>query len=227
MRAPCLTFGLLVASAVTSFAGELLDRMVSNVNGHVILQSDWDDETRYESFMAGRPLEPLSSANGRAALDRLIDQELINEQMRASEIKPPAPEEINQHLEELKADYIRSKDAREWNADLSKFGLSENDIRGRLALELTQLSLIDARLRPSIQIDEPAVEEYYKNQFVPELVRAGAKEMTFQQAAPKIREILTQQQMNQMLASWLQGLRSQAQIQIFVSDSSEPQVHAR
>jgi hypothetical protein len=218
---------LLLLGRIASFGGELLDRMVANVNGHVILQSDWDAELRYESLMAARRLEPLSSANGKAALDRLIDQELIAEQMRASEIKSPAAEEIDQHLQEIKADYTRNKDAQPWNMVLSEYGLNENDIRDRLALELTQLRLIDARLRPSIQIDASAVEDYYRNQFLPQFAGAGAKQIPLQQATPKIREILTQQQVNQMLASWLEGLRSQAQIQRFVSDASEPQGRAQ
>ena len=29
-------------------AGEVLDRLVATVNGHAILQSDWNDELRYE-----------------------------------------------------------------------------------------------------------------------------------------------------------------------------------
>jgi hypothetical protein len=223
MRARCLIFGLLLLRAGTSIGGELLDRMVASVNGHVVLQSEWEDELRYESFMAGRQIESLSSANGKAALDRLIDQELIVEQMRASEIKPPAAEEISQNLEEIKADYIRDKNAEKWNTVLSEYELTENDIRNHIALELTQLRLIDARLRPSIQIDAPAVADYYRGQFLPELTRSGAKQVTLQQATPKIREILTQQQMNRMLASWLEGLRSQAQIQWFVSESAKPQ----
>jgi peptidyl-prolyl cis-trans isomerase SurA len=223
MRVRCLIFGLLLLSAGTSLGGELLDRMVANVNGHVILQSDWEDELRYESLMAGRQIESLSSANGKAALDRLIDQELIVEQMRASEIKPPAAEEINQHLEEIKADYVRDKNAEKWNTALSEYELTEDDIRNHIALELTQLRLVDAHLRPSIQIDAPAVADYYRNQFLPELTRSGAKQVSLQQATPKIREILTQQQMNRMLASWLEGLRSQAQIQTFASESPKRQ----
>lgn len=222
MRARCLISGVLLLSAGMSFAGEVLDRMAANVNGHVILQSDWEDELRYESFMAGRQIESLSSANGKAALDRLIDQELISEQMRASEIKPAAAEEINQHLEEIKGDYIRDKNAEKWNTALSEYELTENDIRSHIALELTQLRLIDARLRSSIQIDDPAVANYYRNQFLPELTRSGARQVSLRQATPKIREILTQQEMNRMLASWLEGLRSQAQIQSFASDSSKP-----
>src|SRR5947209_10105945 len=137
MRARCLIFGLLLLRAGISFGAEVLDRMAANVDGHVILQSDWEDELRYESFMAGRQIESLSSANGKAALDRLIDQELIAEQMRASEIKPPVAEEIDQHLEEIKADYVREKNAGKWETALSEYGLTENDIRGHIALELT------------------------------------------------------------------------------------------
>jgi peptidyl-prolyl cis-trans isomerase SurA len=225
MRAPWLTFGLLLLSPATLFGGEILDRIVANVNGHVILQSDWDDELHYECFMGGRALEDLTPEDRNAALDRLIDQELVREQMRTAEIKPTTPGEIDKYLEAVKTDYIRNQNARSWTTALSAYGLTEIEIRERVALELNQLRLVDARLRPSIQIDAAAVESYYKELFLPELNHSGGQQIPLKEAASGIREILTQQKINQMLGSWLESLRSQSQVQWLVSDSPERQGH--
>ena len=77
-----------VALAVPVRAGEIVDRIVANVNGHILLQSDWEEELAFEAFANARPLDALTPAERKAALDRLIDQELLREQVRPSESAP-------------------------------------------------------------------------------------------------------------------------------------------
>ena len=218
----CAICGLLLLAISALEAGEVIDRIVASVNSHTILQSDWDDELRYESFMAGRNFEASTPAERKSALERLIDQQLLEEQVRSTELSPATPDEVEKQLELLRDDYIRKGNTDSWTAALSNYGLSEAKIRSRLALELNQLRLVDARLRPSIQVDAAAIEKYYNEQFLPELRRSGAQPITLQQASGKIREILVQQKINEALASWLEALRSQAQTQIFVPNSPEP-----
>src|SRR5215471_8912919 len=102
---------LLLASPPLVGAGEVLDRLVATVNGHALLESDWEDEVRYECFMSGRPLGEVTSQDRKAALDRLIDQELLREQMRSSDFKPVSAEEIEKQVDSLKAEYASGHDS--------------------------------------------------------------------------------------------------------------------
>jgi hypothetical protein len=54
--------GLILFVAPVLRAGEVLDGIAVTVNGHVILQSDWQDEVRYECFVAGRTVEGVTPA---------------------------------------------------------------------------------------------------------------------------------------------------------------------
>src|SRR5256885_8797370 len=83
----CLLICAVLASPAG--AGQVVDRMVANVNGHVLLQSDWEGELAFEAFIAGRSPNSFSAAERKAALDRLIDQELLREQVRPSESARP------------------------------------------------------------------------------------------------------------------------------------------
>ena len=47
-------------------------------------QSDWDEALRYEALLNGRALNQLTDDDRRAVLDRLIDQELLAEQMKSA-----------------------------------------------------------------------------------------------------------------------------------------------
>jgi len=203
------------------WAGEVLDRMVATVNGHAILQSDWNDEVRYECFMSGRPLTALTMEDRRAAFERLIDQELLREQMSTTDFKPASSEEIAKQMGDLKNRYPQEHAGQSWDSALPSYGTTEAQVAGHVAMELNALRLVDSRLRPSIQVDNAAIEKYYKTELLPKV--APGQRPSLQEATPTIRELLVEQQMNQALSSWLESMRSQAQIKMLISQPSEPQ----
>ncbi len=217
---------MILLCALTLDAGEVLDRIAASVNGRVILQSDWDDEVRYESFMSGKPLQQVKPEARKAALDRLIDQELLREQVPAAEVQHASPEEVETQLQSLKGDYLREHGSPLGEA-LSQYHLTESNVRSRIETELDQLRIVDVRLRPSIQIDSSEVESYYKEKLLPELARSGVNKPALQDASPQIRELLLQEKMNQMLSTWLESLRSQVQIRRFPAASEARDLGSR
>ncbi len=72
---------------------------------------------------------------------------------------------------------------------------------------------VDAHLRPNIQVDAQTVEVYYHEKLLPELRKNGAPEIPFDQVAPRIRELLAQQRMNDLLVNWIRTLRAESNIQ--------------
>lgn len=198
-------------------SSEVLDRMVATVNGHVILQSDWDEELRFECFMSRHPLVDLSADERKAALNRLIDQEILREQMRLMDSSPASAEQIQKQMEALKTDQ-RQHAGEAWETVLSQYHLTDKIIENHVAAELEQFQLIDTRFRPSIQVSAAEVAKYYRERLVPKLSASDVISLT--EATPKIREILMQEKINQLLNSWLETLRAQAQVRTTITSSS-------
>lgn len=216
MHTRYLIVGCIILIAPLLRAGEILDRMIATVNGHAILQSDWEDELRYECFMSGRPLRDLTREDRRTVFERLIDQELLRGQLSSSDFKPAGDDEIARKIDDLKQHYAQQHGGESWSAALSSYGITEADVAAHVAMEVNSLRLVDARLRPSIQIDAATIEDYYKKELLPKMPKG--QQPSLEEAAPKIRELLIQQKMNELLSSWLDSLRLQAQIQIIVPD---------
>jgi peptidyl-prolyl cis-trans isomerase SurA len=212
MRNCAIMFALLLLP-LGAGAGELLDQIVVTVNGNALLQSDWDGELHYELFMSGRPVSGVTALDQQSALDRIVDQELLREQMRTADFKAASREEIETQLALLKKEHEQENANQPWTVRLHEYGLTDADVRGHVELELNQLRVIDARLRPSIEVNSAEVETYYKEKVLPQT--AGKPSVSMAEAEPKIREILVQQRMNQLLDSWLQSLHAQAKIQHF------------
>jgi len=213
----CTILASLLMGSIAVRSSEVLDRMVATVNGHVILQSDWDEELRFECFMSRHPLVDLSADERKAALNRLIDQEILREQMRLMDSSPASAEQIQKQMEALKTDQ-RQHAGEAWETVLSQYHLTDKIIENHVAAELEQFQLIDTRFRPSIQVSAAEVEKYYRERLVPKLSASDVISLT--EATPKIREILMQEKINQLLNSWLETLRAQAQVRTTITSSS-------
>jgi peptidyl-prolyl cis-trans isomerase SurA len=193
-------------------AGEVIDRIVATVNGHIILQSDWDDAVCFEAFTAGRVMQDLSAEERKAALDRLIDQELLREQMKASDFQHASEAEVSTRVEEIRKQYPGAENKVAWHDTLQRYGLSEDELKGRVALEIDLMRLVDARLRPGVQIDSNVIESYYSQELLPQLRQSGAKDVPLAEVTPKIKELLIQRKVSQLLTAWLHTLRAGSDI---------------
>ncbi len=206
----CTLFLLLMSSPAR--AGDIVDRIVATVNGHAILQSDWEDALHYEAFIAEHSPEKLTFVDRKAALDRLIDQELLRQQIRPSDFQHASDQEVAARIQEIRAQYPGAQSDSGWSAALIRYGLTEKQLKNRVALQLDLLRLVDARLRPTVQIDSKSIESYYNQELLPQLRQAGTQQIPLAQASPKIKELLTQRKIDQLLTAWLQTLRTGSEI---------------
>jgi len=212
---------LLAAVALLAFSfmasrtqAEVIDRIVATVNGRIILQSDWDEGLCYEALLNNRNLEQFSEEERRAVLDRLIDQELLREQMNSSSFVHATAAEVSARVEEARKRYPEIATEEAWQSFLAQYHLTEKDLSDHVRQEIDVLRLVDARLRPTVQIDSKSIEAYYRDQFAPRLKQSGAPEVPLAEVSAKIRELLTEQKVSELLVSWLQTLRSEGNVRM-------------
>jgi hypothetical protein len=219
---PLLVIVLLSLVVSSARAGDVIDRIVATVNGHPILQSDWEEAIAYEVFIDGRSLESLNPADRKATLDRLIDQELLREQVHPAAPSKEGRSQIDQRLQEIRKLYPRAETEAGWRDLLTQHGLNAKELENRVAQQLNLTQFVDARLRPAIQIDQRSIEIYYKETLVPQVRRAGSQPASLADVTPEIKEVLTQKRMNDLLTAWLQTLRAESQIRSASAFPSSP-----
>jgi len=193
-------------------AGEVVDRIVATVNGHIVVQSDWDQALSYQALVDNRSVDQFSLAERKATLNRLIDQELIRQQINASEFSPASTEDIDKRIQEIRKQRPDGASDDGWKAALDRNHLTTADLRFHIANEINEMRALDAHFRPGLQIDPHSVETYYRERLLPELRATGAKEIPLADVAPQIRELLAQQKINDLLIAWLKTLRAESNI---------------
>jgi hypothetical protein len=195
-------------------AAEVVDRIVATVNGHIILQSEWDEGLSYEALLTHRTPVEFTDDERRAVLDRLIDQELVREQMKSADFAHATDEEAAARIAEARKLYPEAGTPEQWQGILSQYHLTEKDLLDHVLQQVDLMRLVDARLRPTVQIDSKSIEAYYRDQFVPQLKQSGSTEVPLSEVSAKIRELLTEEKVSELLVSWLQTLRSEGQVHI-------------
>jgi hypothetical protein len=201
----------------SSATSQVIDRLIAIVNRQIILQSDWDEAVRYEAFMAGKSLDELTPTDAASALDRLIDQELVRQQMSSlgSAAQAISTAELDDKLTEIRKLYPDGDTAAGWSAALARYGLPEKTLDARLSRQLEAMRFIDMRLRPEARVTPEAVENYYREKLLPQLGSAADRNSPpSADVTAKIQELLTQEKIDELLASWLHGLREQAEIHV-------------
>jgi hypothetical protein len=210
-----ILFGLtlwLTTSSMLAQSGETIDRIVATVNKQPLLMSDVDESVRVESFLQGRQSANLDPEERKAVLNRLIDRELLLQQMQAD--YSPADKEVTERVNSIREQLELAGNDEAWQKALAAWGLSAADIEAFVRTQLQVMRFVDLRLRPTIRVDEQAIEEYYRDSLVPEVKKSGAEPEPLQQLRPKIRELLVQKKMDGVLESWLANLRIQSDVHI-------------
>jgi hypothetical protein len=202
----------LVLAPSAAIAGEVIDAVVATVSRKPVLQSEWDDATRFEAFMQQKPIAAITDQDRVTTLRRLIDRRLLEVEMHNPNFLAPSREELRAGLAKLRAQIPAAKDDRGWLEVLAEYGFSEREIETHLREETQMMNFVEVRLRPTVHVHPEEVEAYYRAQVLPDLEKTGVKVVTLQEIEPRIRELLVQQRMDELLDAWLYNLRQQTPV---------------
>jgi len=193
---------------------ETLNSVVASVGNDAITQRDLIEEYRFERFLEAKvPTGEPTPEENKNALNRIISQRLLAEQMERSE---GSSKEAEQNAEDtLKSVREKFPAPAAYREALKSLGMTEPQVLQRLELYERTLQMINNRLRPAAVPDPNEVEDYYKNTFVPEYQKAhGGPPPPLDDVREQIREILVQKKMNLLLDNWLDRLKSTHRVTI-------------
>lgn len=196
----------------------LLDSVVAVVNDQPILLSDVQDELRLAALVPRAKDEGAPTEQN--ALQDLISRALIRQQIGQEDVRAaaPKPAQVQERLTELRHElpecvHLRCNTEAGWNAFLKEHDLTQAEVDRRLRMQLDILAFIEDRFQQGIRIPREDVEKYYREKLLPQYAK-GEKPPPLDTVAPRIEEILLQQQVNQLFGAWLDNLRKQGDVEV-------------
>jgi hypothetical protein len=194
----CAMFGVLAPGAV------VLDRVAVIVGKHAIKASDIDRDLRVTEFLNRTPLDLSAKARHQSA-DRLVDQSIIRDGIASGDYDRATDGDAQTMLVQLRRDRDAGSDAR-LQQDLTKYRLTEDELKDALLWQLTVLKFIDERFTPAVLVQEQNVKSYYEGHLA-ELKKQYPQDNSFTTLAPKIEDLLQSQQVDQLFDAWLDEQR--------------------
>ena len=196
-------YGIIAVLSWFAFDGAsavVIDRIAVVVGKLAIKTSDIDRDLRLTAFLNRAPLVESADAKKKAA-DRLVDQQIIRQQIATGDYPRAADSDAAALLQQLRTDRFGGSDTR-LRAELSRYGLTEAQLQEHLLWQLTVLRFIDERFRPGVQVSDDEVRKYY-DQHLADLKRQYPKDFTFPALEPAIRQSLEGEQTNKQFEEWL------------------------
>jgi hypothetical protein len=175
-------------------AQEVIDRIVARVENDVILLSDVRLLAHYQLLVDGK------SENDPEILDRLIDQWIVRNEAAVAHTPQPSDADIDRGLQRLQKTFASIND---YEARRKLAGLSEAEVRQLTATQIYLDSYLDSRFRPSVQVDEKTIEDFYQNAVLPRAKARGQNPPTLDAAHDYIQEALVQKGIDDQADRWL------------------------
>ncbi|HEY7389642.1 MAG TPA: hypothetical protein VH640_14095 [Bryobacteraceae bacterium] len=142
MRTLCAASALYLASLV-GHAG-VVDRIAVVVGTHVITQTEVDEEVRVTEFENQEPLN-LGPDERRAAAERLIDQQLLRNEIQLEHYQPPEAGEGAKLLEDFRHQNYPAP-AR-FDTALQRYGITQQQLARHLLWQAELVRFVESRFR--------------------------------------------------------------------------------
>ena len=189
----------------------IVDRIVATLGQRIITLSDVWEDYRIESLLEQLPAEPLDEEHIRKIAERLVDQALLEQEMETSRFPEVPAAEVEQHMAEIRRGFVSNGT---FQRALQEYELEEAQVRRRVALATRTLRFIDFRFRPGVQVDEAAIERYYRETLLPDLRARQVREPpSLAEVKQRIKQILVEQRINERYSGWIKDLRERMAIQ--------------
>ncbi|MGC1415155.1 MAG: hypothetical protein WA817_07735 [Candidatus Acidiferrum sp.] len=209
--AGCAIFFALAAARLVK-AQEVVDRIVARVENDIILLSDVQELQRYQELVEGK------SESGSAILDRLIDQWIVRSEADLSQFPQPNESEIDRGVSRVEKSFASPA---EYEDRKKQSGLTDAEVRKIVASQLYLSNYLDSRFRPSAQVDEKAIQDFYQNKVLPTAKERGQTPPTLDASREVIQEALIQSNITDQADRWLKESRDRLHIQKFLDEGTK------
>lgn len=190
----CGVFVACLVPAASAQPGELLDRTLAIVGTQVITLSDARAAVRLGLVDAAPGADPASITQV------LVDRELVLREVQR--YAPPAPSDgtVEARLDELRK---RLPAPGEWAQILAATGFTEARLRAWVRDDLRTVAYLAQRFASASTPTDAEVAVLFTQERVT-FERAG---ITFEQAAPGLRERLVEARRRELITDWVSDLR--------------------
>lgn len=213
----CALLGVFVPAAGIAAQGrpqpQIVDGIVAHIEGDIITFSELRELAAYQQLIDGR------SQSDEELRSELIEQWMLNDEATTAKFPLPAAAEVDREMGRVQNSFPNSA---AFDARLGEVGLTSEALRRVVTRQIYLARYLDYKFRSSVQVDDAAIANYYRDHLVPELQAKGQPAPPLRDVTDEIRELLIEQGVNNRTADWFDETKPRMKIDLEPLDSFSP-----
>jgi peptidyl-prolyl cis-trans isomerase SurA len=181
---------------------EVIDRVLAVINDQIITLSDANAALRLALIPPEVSDDPI-----RAVMQRLIDRRLMLIEVERYAPPEPPPAAIDEQVAAIRA---RFKDALEFETVLTRYGMSQEELRRFIRDSLRIDAYLQQRFTAVARPSEEELVRYYRERGAEFTVEGRLR--PFDDVREQVRARVEQAQRDVQVRQWLDGLRRRASL---------------
>jgi hypothetical protein len=190
---------------------QIVDGILVRIEDDIITLSELRELAAYQQLLDGH------SQTNEELRSELIEQWVLNNEAATSRFPLPAQAEVDRETERVEHTF---PDTAAYQQRLAAAGLTQNALRRIVTRQIYLARYLDYKFRSSIQVDDAAIESYYRDHLVPEMQAKGQPAPPLTDVSDQISELLIEQGVNDRTAAWFEETKPRLRIELEPMDAS-------
>lgn len=192
-------------------SGKQIDGIAVRIGNDVVTDSEVRQLEDYQRLIDG---QAQSRTN---VIQELVNQWIVRAEAATSNFPHPTAEEVEQEFQELVKEFTG---AGRLQARLAEVGLTNAELRQLLERQLYYERFLNYKFHAAADVTSRQIEAYYKNNFSVEAQKRGMNIPPLDKVEAQIRQLLTQETINEKAAQWLAEAKTKLKIVIQPGEGS-------
>lgn len=190
-------------TATTGSQAANIDGIAIRIGDDVVTDSEVQQLEDYQQLIDGH-------AESRAqVLQELVDQWIVRTEAAATKFPHPTASEVSQEFQALVKQF---KSSQEFEERLAHCGLTQDGLRQVIERQLYYVRFLNYKFHAAAQVTSAEIEAYYQKQLAPQLQKQGMTVPPLNQVEAQIKQLLTQEEINEKAAQWLEEAKARLRI---------------
>lgn len=183
--------------------GTNVDGIAARIGNDVLTDSEVNELEDYQKLVEGR------AQDRPKVMDELVDQWIVDADAVATRFPRPTAAEVAEEFQALLKQFP-SRD--EFQKRLAQIGLTQDEVRQVLERQLYYVRFLNYKFHAATQVTGAQIEAYYQQDLAPQLHKRGLSVPPLNQVEAQIRQLLTQEEINEKAAQWLDEAKARLRI---------------
>lgn len=180
-----------------------IDGIAAKIGNDVLTDSEVRELEDYQKLVEGKAQDRTK------VVGELVDQWVVETDALASKFPHPSASDVTLEFQTL----LKQFPSREqFQARLVQSGLTQEQVLQVIERQLYYVRFLDYKFHAATQVTAAQIQSYYQQDFSPQLQKRGLAVPPMSQVEAQIRQLLTQEEINEKAAQWLEDAKARLRI---------------